>query len=244
MRALLVLGGFVLAAASASAAGFQCVANSGVPPTIRADGLTELAGALTLSGTGGTPTPAGQTFPQFNFTILLNTNVTSKITGQNQFSEALLIVDDPASATNPTRPMLNCGNSGAPDNGAPGAGGCASVSPGRPITSYDGTPNGFGAAACDGAGGRPAANTYGCGRPNVFQGRIGTRSSPGQLNAITFFNVPVDPPGANTTRRFRFTNVRVNAASIGLAPFGSFYLTSVQATIAAAGPIPITINGA
>lgn len=233
----------MLAAVSASAAGFQCVANSGVPPTIRADGLAELAGDLVLNCAGGTPTPAGQAFPQFNFTILLNTNVTSKITGQNQFSEGLLIVDDPASATNPTRQMLNCGNNGAPDNGASGAGVCASVSPGSPITSYDGTPNGFGAAACDGAGGRPAANTYGCGRPNVFQGRIGTPSSPGQLNAITFFNVPVDPPGGNTTRRFRFTNVRVNAASVGLAPFGAFYLTSVQATVAATGPIPITISG-
>lgn len=244
MRALLVLGSFVLVGLAASASGvpFQCLANAGVPPSIRANGLTELAGDLTLNCTGGTPTPAGQAFPQFNFTVLLNTNVTGRITGQSEFSEALLFVDEPASASNPTRPMLNCGNAGAPDNGNSGPGVCSAISTGNPATSYDGIPNGFGAAACDGAGGRPAANTYGCGRPNVFQGRIGAPSSPGQLNAITYFNVPVDPPGNSTTRTFRITNVRVNAASVGLAPFGAFYLTSVQATVAATGPIPLTIS--
>jgi len=98
MRALLVLGSFVLVGLAASASGFpfQCLANAGVPPSIRANGLTELAGDLTLNCTGGTPTPAGQAFPQFNFTVLLNTNVTGRITGQSEFSEALLFVDEPA----------------------------------------------------------------------------------------------------------------------------------------------------
>jgi hypothetical protein len=235
--AFLVLAGL---ASSAQASGFICTSNAGVPAEVRADGLTELLSDLTLSCSGGTPTPAGQAFPQFNFTVLLNTNVTSRVVAGEQFSEALLIVDDPASATNPDRPVLNCGNAGAPDSGMPGPGVCAIVSSGNPASSYDGTPNGFGSAACDGAGGRPPANTYGCGRPNIFQGRIGTPATPGQLNAVTFFNVPVDPPGDGATRRFRITNLRANASSVGVSQTSVF--STIQATIAAVGPIPLAIG--
>lgn len=95
---------------------------------------------------------------------------------------------------NPSRPMLNCGNSGAPENGSSGAGVCSIVSTGDPTMSYDGAPDAYGNATCDGASGRPASGTYGCGRRNVFQGRLGTPQSPGQLNALTF-TVPFDPPG-------------------------------------------------
>jgi hypothetical protein len=49
---------------------------------------------------------------------------------------------------------------------------------------------------------------FGCGRPNVFQGRIGTSFNPGQFNAVTFNGVPIDPPGTGTSGSLRFTNVR------------------------------------
>src|SRR5579871_628535 len=99
---------------------FGCSVNVAVPPIIRAEGLDELIGDLTMNCTGGTPTPVGQPLPQFNFTLLLSTNFTSKLLAANQFTEALLTVDEPASAVNPSRPLLNCGNSGAPDNGTLG----------------------------------------------------------------------------------------------------------------------------
>lgn len=220
---------------------FNCAASTGVPPTVRPDGLAELTSDLVLKCTGGTPTPAGQAFPQFAFTLLLNANVTSRITSLNQFSEALLIVDEPASQNNPARPMLNCGNGGAPDNGSPGPGVCSIISSGNPALSYDGTPNGFGGATCDGVNGRPTANAYGCGRPNVFQGRIGTPGTPGQLNAVTFFDIPVDPPGDNAIRTLRITNVRVNAASVGFSKV-LYYLNPVLETVTASGPIPISIS--
>lgn len=76
----------------------QCVANAGVPPIVRSTGLTELVSDLTLNCTGGSPTPAGQTIPQFNITLLLNTNATSRLlTTTGLFTEALLIIDEPAS---------------------------------------------------------------------------------------------------------------------------------------------------
>jgi len=49
--------------------GMTCVANAAVPPTLRAEGLTELAGDIVLNCGGGTPTPAGQVIPQANIQV-------------------------------------------------------------------------------------------------------------------------------------------------------------------------------
>src|SRR5215471_16676886 len=128
-------------AVCAQPSSFQCIVDTAVPPLIRAEGTAELAGDVRLVCTGGTPTPVGQAIPQLNITLIFSTNVTSKLVAGNQFSEALLMVDDPASWWNPARPMLNCGNSGAADNGSLGPGICGLVSSGNPNFSYDGTPN-------------------------------------------------------------------------------------------------------
>ncbi len=226
--------------AHAQAPPFTCNVITPVPPIIRAEGLDESVGDMTMNCTGGTPTAVGQPLPEFNFTVLLSTNLTSKLTAGSQFTEALLMVDEPASAVNPSRPLLNCGNNGAPDNGVLGPGVCSVVSTGNPTLSYDGTANGYASAVCDGAGGRPASNVYGCGRPNVFQGRLGTPLSSAQPNAVTFFNVPVDPPGTGVTRTFRITNLRVNAVSVGVS--STTQTAFVQATVTAVGPTSITIS--
>jgi len=217
---------------------FQCIANAAVPPVIRAEGLTEVLGDVTLSCTGGISTPAGLPIPSVNFTLFVNTNVTSRLTAPGtEFAEPLLIVDEPASAVNPARPILNCGNTGAPDNSASGPGVCGAVSTGDPTQSYDGTPNGYGSGAmCDGSGGRPAANSFSCGRPNAFQGRI----SATQGNAITFYGVPVDPPGMVTSRTFRFTNLRADAAFLGVS--GSLTTNYVQVQVSTNGSLGVAIN--
>ena len=54
---------------------------------VRAEGYTELVGDIVLNCTGGAPTLAGQLVPQVNFTVFLNTNVTSKITSAFQFAQ-------------------------------------------------------------------------------------------------------------------------------------------------------------
>ena len=46
--------------------------------------------------------------------------------------------------------------------------------------------------------------------PNLIIGQT-TPIAPG---SVTFFQVPVDPPGTGT-RIFRITNLRVNAAAVG-----------------------------
>lgn len=76
-------------------AAFSCVGNAGVPPIVRAEGLTELVGDLVLNCTGGTPTAAGSLVPQANVQIFLNTNVTSRLVN-DPWSEALLMIDEPS----------------------------------------------------------------------------------------------------------------------------------------------------
>jgi hypothetical protein len=78
-------------------AAFSCVGNAGVPPIVRAEGLTELVGDLVLNCNGGTPTAAGSLVPQANVQIFLNTNVTSRLTN-DPWSEALLMIDEPSAA--------------------------------------------------------------------------------------------------------------------------------------------------
>jgi hypothetical protein len=80
------------------------------------EGHAELIGDIVLTCTGGIPTPAGGAVPAVNFTILLNTNVTSRLTN-GLFTEALLLIDEPnPPLRSPSHPVLNCGNTGAPDN--------------------------------------------------------------------------------------------------------------------------------
>jgi hypothetical protein len=210
---------------SAQAPPFQCIANAGVPPIVRGEGYAELVGDLTLNCTGGIPTVTGVTVPPVNFTILLNTNITSKLLTTSGFNEALLIVDEPHSAVNPLRPILNCGATGAPDTGTSGPGVCAITSVGNPAITYDGT---------------PGTTTYGTGRPNVFQGRTGTQQNAGQFNAVTWLGVPLDPPGTTTGRTLRFTNIRADAVFLGVS--STFTTNYVQAQISVNGNTSLSIN--
>jgi hypothetical protein len=83
--------------ASAQTPAFQCVANAGVPPLVRAEGLTELVGDLVLNCNNGTSTALGASVPQVNVRIFLNTNVTSRLVATG-WNEAFLIIDEPTPA--------------------------------------------------------------------------------------------------------------------------------------------------
>src|SRR3954447_3296698 len=82
-------------AAQVSSFPFSCAADTSQRP-VRAEGKTELVGDVFVSCSGGTPTAPGQPIPTTNFTLIFNANVTSKILGPGNASEALLLVDDPA----------------------------------------------------------------------------------------------------------------------------------------------------
>lgn len=225
--------------ASAQIQPFTCNAQAGVTPTIRYEGYTELVGDLILSCFGGTPTAVNQQVPGVNITLVLNTNITSKLTS-GTFDEALLIIDEPnAPGPNSNRPILNCGATGAADSSpSAGPGVCGIISNGNPSQTYDGTVNGYGTLTCGTTG--PAVGTFGCGRPNVYQGREGTQFNPGQYNAVTFNGIPVDPPGTSTTRTLRFTNLRADAEFLNVS--SSFSPSTVTVSVSTNGSTSIGIN--
>ncbi len=84
------------AAAQGNVNPLQCVANGGVPPILRAEGLTEQVGDVVLSCTGGVPQGPGVALPLINVQIFLSTPITSRLTSTtgSQWSSALLIIDE------------------------------------------------------------------------------------------------------------------------------------------------------
>src|SRR5579859_3502709 len=70
---------FPLLAAPLSAQ-VTCTANAPAPTILRVSGNTEPLGDYVVTCTGGVPTPAGSPVPQMNFSLFLNTNLTSKVT--------------------------------------------------------------------------------------------------------------------------------------------------------------------
>jgi hypothetical protein len=88
---LAIMGLTLGSAMTANAQALSCNANAGVPPILRAEGITELVGDIVLDCTGGNPAAPFLT----NIQIFLNTNVTSRIVGSNNLSEALLMINEP-----------------------------------------------------------------------------------------------------------------------------------------------------
>jgi len=137
----------------------------------------------------------------------------------------------------------------------------------NPAKTYDGTPSvqggytgggnaadGSGDAVCDSAvdagfsgnasptlaGHDPAAGSYGCGRPNVFQGRLGSSQASGINSSIVFQGVPFDPPGTTVNRTVRITNVRADAEILGVA--SSFAQQTITMSVTFTGTTFVTVN--
>ena len=144
------------------------------------------------------------------------------------------------------RPILNCGATGAPDSGTSGAGVCSIIATSDPSRTYDGTPNGYNGTGTTSLGtfvtGTCATTGYGCGRPNVFQGRTGSPQNPNIYNQVSFLGVPIDPPGSTTNRTIRITNIRANAVTVGAN--SGFNINTIQASISVNGNTSLSINSA
>ena len=180
---------------------FHCRTFFSIPANLRAEGYAERVGDITLNCTGGTPTAISQPIPQANITVVLNTNITSRILS-NTGSEALLLLDEPGSTANPLQ-QLCASLSGCV---VPGTGGV-----GEPFSGTDAT------------------------RPNIFQGVVSG-------NSVTFFGIPVDPPGVAGTRVFRITNIRANATALPSGTVASGFLPQVLATISTNPPSSVPID--
>jgi hypothetical protein len=115
---------FVLAGqpASAQPPPLTCTTNGVAPPILRAEGNAELVADIVLTCTGGNP--ANQILA--DFTVFLNTNVTSNLTGPGPAeTEALLLIDEPkpSPAVNATNGFSYTGQvKGTPGVSAPAPG--------------------------------------------------------------------------------------------------------------------------
>jgi hypothetical protein len=87
--------------------------------------------------------------------------------------------------------------------------------------------------------GSVGAPGYSCGRPNVFQGRLGALQNANQYNAVTFLGVPLDPPGTAIGRTLRITNIRANAAQLGVS--STFTTQQILMNVAINGPTTVTL---
>ena len=189
-----------------SAAGQQqsCTVNGG-PPLVRAEGFTELPGDIVIVCNGGTPTVAGNLIPRANLTVFLNVNVTSRIV-PSAGSEALLVIDDPGSATHRGTHQLACGSTD----------GCDVMGTASPADAVQGIP---GPEPFDGTGGRP----------NIFLSRAPSDGS------VMFLGVPFDPPG-KSTRVYRIVNLRVLATGVSPSPIGPGLVVALISTSGAGAP--------
>src|SRR5688500_14683504 len=92
----------------------NCNANVVTPPTINSEEITELCGDFVMvcnSGISAGLTNSPVQVPLVNFQIFLNTNVTSRILAAGNLTEALLLIDEPASANQ--RACVPAPNSGS-----------------------------------------------------------------------------------------------------------------------------------
>jgi hypothetical protein len=215
---------FMGLAGSASAQtlnGITCFANAATPQQDRAEGITELVGDLVLSCTGGTVTPAGAAVPTVNITVALNTQVTSRLISGSTITESILMIND-----FPSGQQQLCFANSSNNYACP--------------TQILGTGFGGGARLTSGYSAPGLVNQYTA--ANVYQGILTA------TNQLTFFNVPVDPPGAPVALSsggfytpqltLRITNVRANASALG-APTG-FSTSTISESISTSAGIPIS----
>ena len=194
----LLLGLLPTANAQGTVNGVQCIANAGVPPTVRSEGLTELVGDIVLNCNGGTPLPVGSVLPQANITIFLNTQITSRLLGtpNSNSSEAILTIDEPTAAQTSgpqtCTAITGCTAFAAGPNLPPGQAQNNSLEFKQAFSTVTGLP-------CS-----PVNGTTCVINPNVFEGVVSG-------NSVTFVGIPIDPPGTQSNRIFRVTNVRANA---------------------------------
>jgi hypothetical protein len=229
---------------------FTCNNFIAVNVPARAEGYAELGGDIifTCPANGQPPTTPGSVVPSVNITVSANTNITSRILAtlafgaMTKFNEALLIIDEPNTTKwNATggRPIANCGASGE-DSGPDGGGVCHIIAPTNPSRTYDGSVGVRASGLADGDFTACAhASDFGCGRPNVFQGRNAASLISGQFNAIQFLEVPFDPPSSTTSRSVRITNIRVDATRFGVS--SPFSTVPVTATVSFGGGTTISV---
>ena len=223
-----------LASAQTNNTPFTCSAAVSVPPTLRAEGFTELIGDIVLTCTGGNngQYAIGSPLPTANISVSLGTNVTSRLIN-GSVSDALLLIDEPGSTlssvvpgSGPSAPQTVCSTA---STGA-GAGGCQQF----PIVST-GTVNGVTQPIAV----MSSSATTLTNPANIYQGSWFSFAP----NQIQFLGVPILPAvTAGVTRVYRITNIRANVSGFsGAALQGTQQL---NASVSISSSTSVTLNQA
>jgi len=191
---------------SQSLSGLACSAAALSTPSLNQEGVTELAGDLLVTCLGGSPTPAGADVPTINLTLAFNTQVTSRLLG---------------GSNNLTEAVLLINDPGSQSSGL-----TQNFCPADPSvnfacrTSVSGT----------GYGGGTGISPLQYANANIYQGVLTA------ADQITFFNVPVDPPGSffppgssqivTPVLSLRFKNIRLNASAFRAQDFASVSIST------------------
>ncbi len=184
----------VLAICSAQAQ-VTCAIQNTTPATIRQEGIAELLSDIVLQCTGGTPTASGQPVPVVDVTLTFVYGFTNRLLGKN-YTDALLTLDEPY----PSTPV-------------PAAG----IPANQPVQRLCYSTAAASPGSCNyllgtgGGGYQTASDPY-------LQSNASTIYASAQLasyDEITWYGVPLDPPGPNGAVRYiRLTNLRTNARAI------------------------------
>ena len=197
----------------------SCTANAAATPVVRSEGYTELMGDILISCSGGQPAAVGSQVLTTNITVFLQPGlqVTSRLMGANNASEATLLIDDPGSTLptgasggfGPKAPQLVCGQlttGGCPTYVGLDGTGTYVIASSSPVTV-----NGVWPSAA-----------------NIYQGLVNQLGA----NSVTFYGVPVLPPAsAGVTRSFRITNVRYPTAGMSNQQQISAFISTNPSTI-------------
>ncbi len=220
-----------------------CTAQAAGTPSIRAEGVAELVGDVLIQCNGGTPTAADQNLRQANFQVFTqpSINITSRYlagAGTGNFSEAIMFIDEPAPGD-----QTLCGSAAHPYSVPVGSG--QTLISGN-CGAHSGTGTGIGTynpnVAANNVVNRDSLNaiisTGGTTRGNAYQARQIS------ANSLIWQGIPFDPPGTQTTRVIRMTNIRVNASQLGV-PAGSQAAVQLFISTSASGvgnPIAVPIT--
>jgi hypothetical protein len=198
---------------------FSCTSTVSNVPIIRSEGETENIGDIVITCSGGTIPPnqangvANPQATQANIVVTLGQQITSRLlpaTGAPNASEALLLIDEPNSGFLAPVPGFGPALGFIPCTTV--TTGCAAFItqlPGAPPASNAATPYSVAVNSASVTPAVAAGSPTTTAAPNTFQGLV-------TGNQVTFFGIPLVPPGTAGNRVFRITNVRVNAS--GYAP--------------------------
>jgi hypothetical protein len=207
--ALSVLGASSAFAQGPAGAPLACTANAGVPPVVRAEGYTELAGDIVVTCTGGNPAAPFNA----NFQIFLNTNITSRLLADGT-TEALLLVDEPGliRSGGPITPF--CVSPAPSSNAAP-----AACNPADPAATFQtGSYTAF-------RGARQVGNPENI---VVWQGIPVTPPGSNQTRTFRFTNIRANAAGLGSSQTLVPTQI---TAYISVFPSGTLPLDNPQQTI-------------